>query len=156
MINDKTMQNLILEEVNQCNEHKKLLFEVFHQRSDVERISSGAQLDFDEHSKFVEEHPYRYWFLIKIEGGYIGAVNISYENSLGIHLFDEYGTFLRKIIEKICDTIRPLPRLASVRPSNFTINISPKNTKLERELESLGANCIQKTFQLGKNEKSSV
>ena len=32
------MQELILEEVNQSDEHKKLLFEVFNQREDFERI----------------------------------------------------------------------------------------------------------------------
>ena len=37
--------------VNQSDEHKKLLFEVFHQRKDVERISSDPQLAFNDHSK---------------------------------------------------------------------------------------------------------
>ena len=148
------MQELVLEEVNQSDEHKKLLFEMFHQRKDVERISSNSQLVFNDHSKFVENHPYRYWFLVKTEGCYIGAVNISYENSLGIQLFDEYENFLGQLIGKICNTLKPLPRLASVRSGNFIINISPKNLKLERELETLGAFCIQKTFQLEENEKS--
>ena len=150
------MQELVLEEVNQSDEHKKLLFEVFHQRKDVERISSDKQLIFNDHSKFVEDHPYRYWFLAKTGSCYIGTVNISYENSLGIHLFDEYEKFLRQVLEKICNTLKPLPRIVSVRPGNFIINISPKNIKLERELEILGARCIQKTFQLEENEKSRV
>ena len=148
------MQELVLEEVNQSDEHKKLLFEVFHQRKDVERISSDTQLIFNDHSKFVENHPYRYWFLVKTAGYHIGAVYISHSNSLGIHLFNEYENFLGQLIEKICNTIKPLPKLASVRPGNFIINISPENIELERELEILGAHCIQKTFQLEKNEKT--
>ena len=150
------MEELVLEEVNQSDEHKKLLFDVFHQRKDLERISSDSQLVFDDHSKFVEDHPYRYWFLIKREGCYIGAVNISYQNSLGIHLFDEYEVLLRQLLGKICNTVKPLPRLASVRPGNFIINVSPKNLKLERELEILGAHCVQKTFKLEENEKYEV
>ena len=154
IINDENMEELVLEEVNQSDEHKKLLFTVFQQRKDVDRISSDPQLIFNDHSKFVEDHPYRYWFLVKNEGCYIGAVNISYENSLGIHLFDKYESFIGQLIEKIRNTLKPLPRLASVRPGNFIINVSPKNIKLERELEMLGARCIQKTFQLEENEKS--
>ena len=154
--NDEYMQELILEEVNQSDEHKKLLFKVFHQRKDVERISSDPQLVFDDHCKFVENHPYRYWFLVKTESYYIGAVNISYQNSLGIHLFDEYENYLGQLLGKICDTIKPLPGRASVRSGNFTINVSPKNVKLERKLKIFGANCVQKTFQLEKNEKNKV
>ena len=148
------MEELVLEEVNQSDEHKKILFEVFHQRKDVERISSDSQLVFDDHSKFVDDQPYRYWFLVKSEGCYIGAVNISYQNSLGIHLFDEYEVFLGQLLGKICNKVKPLPRLASVRPEKFIINVSTKNLKLERELEILGAHCVQKTFQLEENEKT--
>ena len=129
------MQELVLEEVNQSDEHKKLLFEVFHQRKDIERISSTPQLVFDDHCKFVKNHPYRYWFLVKTEKCYIGAANISYENSLGIHLFDKYEKYLGQLLKKICDKVKPLPGLPSVRPESFIINVSPKNVKLERELK---------------------
>ena len=47
------MEDVVLEEVNQSDEHKKLLFEVFHQRKDVERISSNSQLLFNDHSIFL-------------------------------------------------------------------------------------------------------
>ena len=150
------MQELVLEEVNQSNEHKKLLFKVFNQREDVERISSDPRLVFDDHCKFVEDHPYRFWFLIKTESCYIGAVNISYENSLGIHLFDKYKNYLGQLLGKICNKVKPLPGLPSVRPGNFIINVSPKNVKLQKELKILGAHCVQKTFQLKENEKYKV
>ena len=154
--NDENMEELVLEEVNKSDNHKKLLFEVFQQRKDNERISSDPQLVFDDHIKFVEDHPYRYWFLVKTEDRYIGSVNISYENSLGIHLFAKYENFVGQLIHKICKTIKPLPKLASVRSGDFIINISPKNIKLEQELEKLGAQCIQKTFELLTNEKTRV
>ena len=154
--NDDNMEELVLEEVNKSDKHKKLLFEVFQQRKDNERISSDPQLVFDDHVKFVEDHPYRHWFLVKTESCYIGSANISYENSIGIHLFAKYETFLGQLIQKICNTIKPLPKVASVRSSDFIINISPKNIKLERELEMLGAHCIQKTFKLLNNEKSTI
>ncbi len=153
---DKNMEELVLEEVNKSDNHKKLLFEVFQQRKDNERISSDPQLVFDDHIKFVEDHPYRYWFLVKTGDRYIGSVNISYENSLGIHLFAKYENFVGQLIHKICKTIKPLPKLASVRSGDFIVNISPKNIKLEQELEILGAQCIQKTFKLLTNEKTRV
>ena len=154
--NDENMEELVLEEVNKSDIHKKLLFKVFQQRKDNERISSDPQLVFDDHVKFVEDHPYRHWFLVKTDDYYIGSVSISYENSLGIHLFAKYETFVGRLIQKICKTIKPLPKLASVRSGNFIVNISPKNKKFEQELEMLGAHCIQKTFKLLNNEKSRI
>ena len=143
---DKNMEELVLEEVNKSDNHKKLLFEVFQQRKDNERISSDPQLVFDDHIKFVEDHPYRYWFLVKTEDRYIGSVNISYENSLGIHLFAKYENFVGQLIHKICKTIKPLPKLASVRSGDFIVNISPENIKLEQELGDIGCSMYTKNI----------
>ena len=75
---------------------------------------------------------------------------------MGIHLFDKYKNYLGQLLGTICDKVKPLPGVPSVRPKNFIINVSPKNVKLERELKILGANCVQKTFQLKENEKDKV
>ena len=84
--------------------HKKLLFEMFQQRGDVERISSDPkQLVFDDHCKSLSKITHTdIGFWLKLRDRYIGAVNISYENSLGIYLFAKYENYLGQLFYKIC------------------------------------------------------
>ena len=146
------IQKLTLEDLNGTDKHVRLLFKLFQQRKKSERISSSVNLSFEEHCKFVSEHPYRYWLLVKIGDKYIGTVNISYQNSIGIQLFEDYRTYFKTLINQVLETFDPLTALPSVRSSDFIINVSPNDTCLERELQKMGAKCIQKTFNLSKNE----
>ena len=146
------MQKLILEDLNGTDDHIRLLFKLFQQKQKSERISSSGNLSYEDHCRFVSEHPYRYWLLVKIEDKYIGAVNISYQNSISIQLFENYHTYFKTLINQVLETFDPLAALPSIRSSHFIINVSPNNICLENELQKIGAKCIQKTFILGKKE----
>ena len=71
---------IVLEAFNKSDNHKKLLFEVFQQRKDNERISSDPQLVFDDHFKFVEDHPYFIGFWLKQRIVILGS-KYQHENS---------------------------------------------------------------------------
>ena len=148
------MKKLILEDVNSSNNHKIFLFEMFQKRKENDRISSSIDLSFEEHCRFINEHPYRYWFLLKKTDRYIGSLNISNENSIGVQLLESHQSYFEVVIHQVLETYEPLPAIPSVRPSNFIVNISPKNNQLETILQKMGASCIQKTFKLVKNENA--
>ena len=148
------MKKLILEDVNSSNNHKIFLFEMFQKRKENDRISSSIDLSFEEHCRFINEHPYRYWFLLKKTDRYIGSLNISNENSIGVQLLESHQSYFEVLIHQVLETYEPLPAIPSVRPSNFIVNISPKNNQLETILQKMGASCIQKTFKLVKNENA--
>ena len=148
------MKKLILEDVNSSNDHKTFLFEIFQKRKKNDRISSFINLSYEEHCRFINEHPYRYWFLVKKTDRYIGTLYISNENCIGIHLLQRYQNYFELLINQVLETYEPLPAVPSVRSSNFIVNISPNNNQLETILQKMGANCIQKTFKLVKNENA--
>ena len=56
-----------VEQVDKTMGHKKALYDLFIQRPSDTKISATDILSFEEHEKFVENHPYRYWFLLKIK-----------------------------------------------------------------------------------------
>jgi hypothetical protein len=148
------MQKLILEDLNGTDDHIRLLFKLFQQKRKSARISSSGNLSYEDHCRFVSEHPYRYWLLVKIEDLYIGSVNISYQNSISIQLFEDYRVYFNTLINQVLETFDPLAALPSIRSSYFIINVSPDNTYLENELQKIGAKCIQKTFILRENENA--
>ena len=154
MESDVGMEKLFLEEVDCSYIHKRLLFDIFQRKKKEERISSLIDLDFEEHCSFVDKNPYRYWFLVKFSKNYIGTLYISNENSIGIQLLECYEIYFETLINQVLEKYKPLTAIPSVRPSNFIVNISPSNTQLESTLYKMGADCIQKTFKLVKDENT--
>ena len=49
-------------------------------------ISHKHQPTLEEHKKFVINHPYRFWFLVKESDEYIGSVYLKHDNSIGLNI----------------------------------------------------------------------
>ncbi len=129
-------------------DHKKVLYDLFIQRPSQTKISAKDTLTFEEHKKFVERHPYRYWFLIKIKASYVGTVYVTYDNHIGISLREEFQELFEDVISYILKNFDPLPALPSSRPSGFNINVSANNKKYLKKLAQLGISPYQLTFKL--------
>ena len=77
----------------------------------------------------MERHPYRYWLLVEFDGRYVGTLYVSYLNSIGVFLIDEVVDLLPEVIKFTKKNYRPLSEIPSKRQKEFTINISPENTR---------------------------
>ena len=111
-------------------------------------ISSTFLPSFIEHKKFVVNHPYRFWYLIKVNSEYVGTSYILDSNCLGISLTDYEDSIFSDLVSFMIKKHKPLKEMKSVRPPFFFINISPLNHKMHRQLKLLGANNIQVTYSL--------
>ena len=138
--------NLVFHEIDRQTPHCKVLFDFFQKRTKKYHISGKKNLTYDEHKKFVNKHPYRYWFLVESDGRYIGTLYISYLNSIGVFLIDEVVNLLPEVIKFIKENYRPLSEIPSKRQKEFTINISPENTPFIDILNAEGCKLKQKTF----------
>jgi len=129
-------------------DHKKVLYDLFLQRPSQNKISAKDTLTYEEHKKFVESHPYRYWFLIKIKASYVGTVYVTYDNHLGIFLKEDFHDLFEAVISYILNNFDPLPALPSSRPSGFNINVSANDNEYLKKLARLGISPYQLTFKL--------
>ena len=108
---------------------------------------SAAPSTFLEHTKFVKNHPYVSWYIVKSGGKYVGSFYISYENTIGINIIGEtVQTVIGKIIEFVQANYTPLPPIHSVRNGKFAINVPPSNTILSEALEEEGCKLAQITY----------
>ena len=114
----------------------------------TKRISHSSMPSFQEHKEFVQKHPYRYWFFVKLLKKSIGTLYLSNVNSIGINLIDEYKDVAEEVLLKVQETFEPLPPIKSVRSSNFIINVPHDDYQLADAIKRLGGNEIQKTFTL--------
>lgn len=137
--------NIFLERIVGSKKQVSVLFQLLKQRE--HNISNTSIPSFADHSEFVKGHPYRAWYLIKLNELYVGSVYVMKNNCIGISMTDS-TSFFPQIINAISKKYRPLKEIKSVRPPFFYINIAPNNTQIESQLLQIGATKIQSTYTL--------
>lgn len=141
------LKKITLEKIIGNESQIKVLFQLLKDRK--HNISNISLPTFNSHIKFVKNHPYRVWYLIKSNGVYLGSVYVMKNNCIGISLIYEISNF-PEVVKLILKKYKPLKEIKSVRPSNFFVNIAPNNKKIESQLNRLGAIKIQISYSLPK------
>lgn len=135
-----------LEEVTGTENQIKELYQLLERRE--HSISHEEMPSLETHEKFVKKHPYRKWWMVKVEEKWAGTVYLTQENSVGINLQTHDSNLLCKIIQQVRSKNEPLPAIPSVRPGYFYINVAPQNAALRFALDDLGAKLTQNSFRI--------
>ena len=96
----------------------------------------------------MQNHPYRFWYLLKVKKSLKASIYFKLDNSVGINLISFNENLLRNIIYLILDVVKPLPKVDSIRPDFFTINLSIKNKLYKKTLGNIGLKKIQEVYTL--------
>ena len=138
-------KGLIFEEIIPNKKQIKILYNFLKNRK--HSISHNILPKKKEHSIFVENHPYRYWFLVKYNNKIVGSIYIQNDNSIGINFEFKLVKFrFDQLIKKIKSIISPLPEIKSKRINDFFINVSPQNIELQNWLKLSGYDVHQISF----------
>lgn len=132
----------------------EVLYELLKERSTEDdpyvNISHRALPSMEEHKRFIESEPYRYWYLIVEDWHAVGYISATRKNEIGIVLFKRhrgkgYGsTALRLFL----DLHTPLPAVPSERSGKWLANINPENQASAKLFAGAGFGLVQETYQL--------
>ena len=143
-----------LVDVYECPVAIDVLWDLLVERSkendpDV-NISHCKLPTYDQHVAFVRSKPYAVWYLLDVDGAWIGYVNMAKQNEVGIILFRKYrGKGYGKLaLKKLMEATKPLLDIPGERSGAFLANINPKNERSIHLFESLGFKHIQNTYSL--------
>jgi len=140
-------KDFIFEPVSTADEHTSTLYKLLSKRQQT--ISHSRMPKYSTHEKFVKNHPYRSWFLVKDSEDYIGSFYVTKQNTIGINVFDENTRAATiDIVSFVCNNYKPLPPIPSVRGGRFSINVPLGNTSLTEALEEIGAKILQITYAI--------
>ena len=129
-------------------EHHENFYKILEKKTYF--ISHDDLPSFEEHKKFIEKNPYRFWKIIKMDNVILGSFYITFDNSIGINLIEaEYNLYL-EIIKKILIEYKPLKEKKSLRSKYFIFNSNPKNNLLIKALKKIGTEHIQNTYVIKK------
>jgi len=124
----------------------EILYDLLGQR--IHTISHSEIQNYEIHRKFVKSHPYRKWYLVKIEAEYVGSIYVKNDNSIGLNL-----NYINKVIVQSCiDFVRqnliPMRPTASMVPEYFYINVAATNNDLIKTMSELFVPQIQISFKI--------
>ncbi len=117
-----------------------LLYELLKERTPDVNISHQKLPTFKKHASFVRWHPYRAWYLIKIDEDYVGSIYLSMQDEIGIFILKDhqghgYGsTAIRALIEKHPER------------TCFLANVNPANKRSAKMFGRLGFTLLQHTY----------
>jgi hypothetical protein len=138
------MEKINLERITRCDTHSKILFQILKMRS--ANISHQSLPTYAEHKRFVLNHPYRIWYLIKYGNEYIGNAYILKNNCVGITIVKNIRTIMPIVLEMLLKKHKPLKAIKSVRGAGFCFNTSPNNQEYISILKKMGATIIQTSY----------
>ncbi len=140
------IKKINFEKISGSDRQKKILFNLLKQRK--YKISHSEVPDINLHIKFVENHPYRAWFIVFDEQNEIGTFYIKFDNSIGINLEVQTKENIESVLKFIQSNFSPLKEVASVIPPYFYLNISSDNYQLQCILESIGIYKLQISYKI--------
>ena len=109
-------------------------------------ISHSKKTSYKNHKKFVQCHPYRFWYLIVEKKNHLGSIYVTNENVVGINVIKSSKTHYLKGLKTILKMHKPLDPIKSIRSKFFVINVRPDNHMLIEAIKSLDLTHIQNTY----------
>jgi hypothetical protein len=132
------------EEVKNTEEHFKLLYKSLKER--VYSVSHKVVPKYSDHIRFVKNNPYRKWFIIFLNKGFIGSFYLTFDNGIGLNIDGADNNINKLVLNYILLNFKPLDPVKSVRPDCFYINIPITNYKIEETVVEIGGVLTQKSY----------
>lgn len=119
----------------------QILYELLQEREAHVNISHRKMPTMRQHKAFIRSKPYAAWYLIEIEGVFVGSIYLTRDNEIGIFVFHNYqglgsGTYAVKML------MDRHPR------RRYLANINPENSVSIKFFRDLGFTHCQSTYEL--------
>ena len=138
--------NIKFEKICGSERQKNILFQLLKKR--IYKISHSEIPDIKSHDKFVENHPYRAWFIIFENGKEIGTFYIKFDNSIGLNLIIQNKENISYILKFVKNNFLPQKEVSSLIPPFFYLNISSENSQLQCILDEMKINKLQISYKI--------
>ena len=137
ILSEKKVFKLNLEKVIHNDKQILRLFKSLESRSHV--ISHKEMPEYSSHVEFVQNNPYRVWYMVNLNNIFVADLYVQNDNSIGLNNFENLEVnAIREVLEILFIKITPLQAIPSKRFGKFFFRISSSNFILQKKIESLG------------------
>ena len=125
-----------------------VLYALLQQRPVESRISHQAMPTYQQHIAFVKSMPYRMWFLIRVDGEFVGDLHATELNEVGVFLFAKcrgkgYG---QQAVKLFMARHKPLPAIPAKRVRRWVAHIAAENDAGASFFKKLGFKKVQESW----------
>lgn len=97
-----------------------VLYELLAERPEQASISHKKMPTYERHLTFVKSRPYTHWWLLQVDGTYVGSAYLTDRNEIGLFIFKDkqgkgYGSEALALVRDVVDG----PLLANIAPTNL-------------------------------------
>lgn len=127
-----------------------VLYRLLSERPVENRISHEKMPSRDEHLVFLLSRPFRYWYLIEVNGDYVGALEVTELNEIGVAIFREHQRkgYAREALKLFLLRHEPLPSIPAKRNRRWLANIAVGNEGSKEFFRKSGFKPLQETWSL--------
>lgn len=127
-----------------------ILYQLLEERPRGTWISHEKLPARDEHERFVEAHPFVHWYLIDNHGVYVGAIEVTDRNEIGVAILKQYQRkgFAYQALSLFLANHQPLPAIPAIRNGRWLANIAVRNGASKDFFSRMGFLPLQETWIL--------
>lgn len=125
-----------------------VLWQLLEERPRDSWISHDAMPTREEHERFVQSHPFIHWYLIDNLGVYVGAIEVTDRNEIGVSLLKGYQKkgFAYQALSMFLANHQPLPAIKAIRNGRWLANIATRNEASKDFFFRMGFVPLQETW----------
>lgn len=126
-----------------------ILYELLIERPESSFVSHEKMPKRDEHEGFVRSHPFRFWYLIEADDAYVGAIEVTDRNEIGVSVLSRYQRmgYATGALTLFLETHKPLKPLPAIRNKHWLANIAPGNEASKAFFAKFRFAPIQETWK---------
>ena len=130
---------MLLIPVSERPDAVQILWDLLAERPAIANISHVAMPSFEDHERFVDNHPYYEWYLIEVEGQVVGAIYFTHAYEIGIAIFAQHQRkgYAKQAVYKL---------MAEHGKQRWLANVAPGNEASKAFWRKLGFRHIQETY----------
>ncbi len=125
-----------------------VLYEIMAERPPESWISHEAMPTLEAHKLFVAMRPFRLWLLIQVQAAFVGAIEATDRNELGISIlkrFQRHG-YGRTALTMFLRDYPPLPPIPAIGNGKWLANIAVNNVASAEFFGEMGFVPLQETW----------
>lgn len=145
-------------DIRQHAEAAGLTWQLLEERPSEASISHAGMPSRDAHLAFIDNHPYRFWYVIESDvvrepaphRHPVGTISATNANELGIAILRSWQRqgYAARAIAWVLENLPPLVAIPGQRRGTWLANIAPGNMASQALFGKLGFELTQHTYQL--------